>query len=148
MGEMSEERLAVLRMVAAGTVSPRDALDLLSALEPDGAQPRVDARGVADGPIAVRVHFRLDEKEADFVLPVEPSAPVADVFARALQLLPRGAGDHLPEGLGGGWGSATVAQLGEGLLHFQDGPFELHVTREAPGGRSFGRRGRGFVFHG
>lgn|GEM_PF-5132331 len=152
MANLPEERLAVLRMVAAGTVTPEEALELLGALDPDDAPPEPHGDDPADGLIPLRVHFQLDEQEADFVLPVEQAALLSDVFAHVLELLPQEARDHVPAGLAKGWGAATVAAARvDRLLHVEDagGPFHLQVTREASArGRPFGRRGRGFAFHG
>ena len=49
-----EERVRVLRMVAAGSISPEEASDVLESLEPGQAMPPAAAIATAPPPIAVR----------------------------------------------------------------------------------------------
>lgn len=117
-----EEQLAVLRMVAAGSVSPEEALDLLDAL---GA----DAAGGANASVPLRVHFALGGGESDFTLPASSGARLGDVLREILAVLPAAARPYVPEGL-----LHSALMVGEApedrLVRLQDCDFELKVTRQ------------------
>jgi hypothetical protein len=121
-----EERLAVLRMVAAGTVTPEDALELLAALDPgEGAPAAGPVRD--DGPV-LRVHCAWDDRQFDFAI---PASAIGDIAA----LLPQGAAARLPQRLLERLRPLVHAPGDDRLLRVEDPgdpgepAFELTVTR-------------------
>ena len=128
-----DERLAVLQLVAAGRVSPQEAVDLLAALEPVAAAAPRAAAAVADraagrdGPAPqgtmLRVHCEDADQECDFSLPVEDVDQIGDMLppdmarqvpARLLLQVPR---------------LACTRKSGT-ILRYQDAPFELEISQE------------------
>lgn len=153
MAEAHEEAMAVLRMVAAGTVAPEEALDLLEALLPlpAGTTPPADAL------IPLRVHFEMAGREMDFALPADPAASLGEVLGLVLGMLPPEARALAPEGLLGS--GLTVAGAPEDRLVYLEhdrpgGNCELQIVRQAfrfDFGRRFSeagvfRRGAGGAF--
>ena len=141
-----EERLAVLRMVAAGKVAPEEGLDLLAALAPEP----MPARGAKEhGDELLRVRFSDPPQQLDFTVRVSATQALAAVLCEVLTMLPEQAGRMVPPGLLRGLDSVPVGQAPDDtLVRIQDAPQELTVRRlrtegtsPAPGFRGNLRKG-------
>ena len=123
-----DERLAVLQLVAAGRVSPQEALDLLAALEPVAASAAEANRTAGrEDPAAqgtmVHVHCEDAGQECDFSLPVEDIDQIGD-------MLPPDMARQVPARLLWQVPRLACTRKSGAILHYQDAPFELEISHE------------------
>jgi hypothetical protein len=121
-GVEGDERIVVLEMVAAGRLSPRQALELLAALEPPAPPAAVAAAGPEQVSVerSVRVHCEDGPQEVEFTLPL-------DALREIGSMLPASMAQHLPAQWLQKLPQLAATARKRPLLRIEDGSFALEI---------------------